>query len=362
MMEKRHYDLLKTVSEVHGTSGHEHHVAKTVVTLAKPHVDAIEFDNLGSVIAFQKGTQSNFTVMLSAHMDEVGFLINKIEDSGYIRFSPIGGWWGHVLLAQVMTITTRSGQSYVGVVGAQPPHGMSAEMRNRVLEIKDMYIDLGVTNKKMVDDLGIAVGDFITPQTEVRMMHDGKTVLGKAWDDRLGVAIVLETLTQLKSENHPATIAAAFTVQEEVGLRGAKTAAYRIKPDVAFAIDVTMSYDVPTAPKNPGKLGSGVALSLLDGSVIAHRGLFDYVEALAKKHNIRYVYDLMTAGGTDAGEIHKQYDGVVTMTLSIPCRYYHSHVSMIHYEDFLETVKLLKAIILDLTPEKLAEIRETKYR
>ncbi len=361
-MEKRHFNLLKTVSEVHGTSGHEHLVAKTVVELAKPVSDSIEFDNLGSVIAFQKGTLPNFTVMLSAHMDEVGFIINKIEESGYIRFSPIGGWWGHVLLAQVMSITTRSGKSFLGVIGAQPPHGMSVEMRNRVLDLKDMYIDLGVTNKKMVDDLGIAVGDFITPHTETRIMHDGKTLLGKAWDDRLGVAIVLETLTQLQSEQHPGNIAAAFTVQEEVGLRGAKTAAYRIKPDVAFAVDVTMSYDVPTAPKNPGKLGSGVALSLLDGSVIAHRGLFDYVEELAKKNNIRYVYDLMTAGGTDAGEIHKQYDGVVTMTISIPCRYYHSHVSMIHYDDFLETVKLLKAILLDLTPEKLAQIRETKYQ
>jgi endoglucanase len=361
-MDQGHFELLKAVSEVHGTSGHEHLVAKKVVELAKPFSDKIDFDNLGSVIAFQQGRLPNFTVMLSAHMDEVGFIINKIEDSGFIRFSPIGGWWGHVILAQVMAITTRSGKSLIGVVGAQPPHGMSSEMKNRVLDIKDMYVDLGVSNKKMVEDLGISVGDFMTPHNEVRVMHDEKTLLGKAWDDRLGVAIVLETLKQLQSESHPATIAAAFTVQEEVGLRGAKTAAYRIKPDVAFAIDVTMSYDVPTAPKNPGKLGSGVALSLLDGSVIAHRGLFDYVENLAKKNNIRYAYDLMTVGGTDAGEIHKQFDGVVTMTLSIPCRYYHSHVSMIHYDDFLETVKLLKAILLDLTPKKLAQIRETKYQ
>lgn len=361
-MEKEHLQLLKQLSEVDGTSGHEHRVAALVAQKLKGISDRTEMDNLGSLIAFKKGTESNFTLMLSAHMDEVGFLVTKVEDAGYLRFTPVGGWWGHVLLAQVMTITTRSGKSIIGVVGAQPPHGMSAEAKAKVLEIKDMYIDLGVKDKKMVEAMGISVGDFITPKTDFRVMADEKTLLGKAWDDRLGVAIALETLKQLQGQAHPATVAAAFTVQEEVGLRGAKTAAYKIHPDVAFALDVTLSYDLPTAPNHPGRLGSGVALSILDGSVIAHRGLFDYVEALAKKQGIKTVYDLMTVGSTDAGEIHKQHDGVVTMTLSIPCRYYHSHVSMIHYDDFLETVKLLKAIILDLTKEKLAAIKESKYR
>jgi endoglucanase len=362
MNEKERLEFLKRFSEVNGIPGHEKEVAKLAKQMVEGYADRVEFDNLGSFLAYKDGEKGQPTILFSGHMDEVGFLVHKIEDSGMLRIHPVGGWWGHVLLAQVMTITTRDGRKYTGVIGAQPPHGMSPEMRKQVLEIKDMYLDLGVSDKAMVEAMGIKIGDMITPYTDFRVLNDGKSLLGKAWDNRLGVAAGIEALRNLKDINHKATIVAAGTVQEEVGLRGAQTAAYHVKPDIAFAIDVTMSYDLPTSPKNDTKLGGGVALSIMDGSVIAHRGLFDFVEALCQKENIKYTYDIMTAGGTDSGAIHKQYDGVVTMTLSIPCRYYHSHVSIINYDDYVTTVNLLTKLATSIDANVLKDLKESKFR
>jgi len=362
MTKEERLNFLKEMSEVEGVSGRERDVAKLFKEYVGDAADRVEHDNLGSVICYQDGKKGEPTILLAGHIDEVGFLVHRVEDSGLIRFHPIGGWWGHVILAQTVRITTSEGKKLFGVVGAQPPHGMSAEQRNKVMEIKDMYIDLGVGSKADVEKLGVRVGDMITPYTPFRVLNDGKTLLGKAWDDRLGAAVAIEVLRNLKGVEHKATVVAAGTVQEEVGLRGAKTAAYHVKPDVAFAIDVTMSYDLPGAPNHPTKLGTGVALSIMDGSVIAHRGLFDFVEKIAKEKGIKYTFDLLTAGGTDSGEIHKQYDGVVAMTISIPCRYFHSHVSLIDYGDYVETVNLLTEVVKALDKKTLAAIKETKYQ
>ncbi|MFA5481280.1 MAG: M42 family metallopeptidase [Bacilli bacterium] len=354
--------FLQKMSEVEGVSGREKDATKLFKEYVGDAADRVEYDNLGSILCYQDGKQGEPVVLLSGHLDEVGFLVHRVEDSGLIRFHPIGGWWGHVILAQTVRITTSDGKKLFGVVGAQPPHGMTTEQRNKVMEIKDMYIDMGVSSKADVENLGIRVGDMITPYTPFRVLNDGKTLLGKAWDDRLGAAVAIEVLKNLKDVEHKATVVAAGTVQEEVGLRGARTAAYHVKPDIAFALDVTMSYDLPGAPNHPTKLGSGVALSIMDGSVIAHRGLFDFVEKVAKEKGIKYTFDLMTAGGTDSGEIHKQYDGVITMTLSIPCRYFHSHVSLINYDDYLEAVKLLTEVVKALDKKTLQALKESKYK
>ncbi len=362
MNEKERQKFLKTISETSGISGNEKDVAKFFESQVKDYADKIEYDNLGSVLAYAKGEEGQPTVLLTGHMDEVGFLVHRIEDSGLIRIHPVGGWWGHVILAEVVKVKTRDGKEYFGVTGAQPPHGMSPEQKNKVMEIKDMYVDMGVTDKKMIEALGIRVGDTVTPYTEYRVLNDGKTLLGKAWDDRIGAAIAIEVLQNLKGVPHKATVVAGGTVQEEVGLRGAKTASYKVHPDIAFALDVTMSYDLPGSPNNPTKLGSGVALSVMDGSVIAHRGLFDFVEKIAKEKGIRYTYDLLTAGGTDSGEMHKQYDGVITMTLSLPCRYFHSHVSLINEDDYLEAVKLMTEVVKAIDKNVLEDLKESKFR
>ena len=354
--------FLKDISEVNGISGNEKEVSKVFERYAAPYADHIDHDQLGCVFAYQKGEENQPTVMICGHMDEVGFLVSRIEDSGMLRLHPVGGWWNHVVLAEIMTVKTRDGREYKGVVGAQPPHGLPPEMRAKVMETKDLYLDLGVTDKKMVEDLGIRIGDTVTPYTEFRVLNDGKTLLGKAWDDRIGMAIGLEVLRNLKESGHKANYVAVGTVQEEVGLRGARTAAYHVHPDIAFATDVTMSYDLPGSPNSPSKLGSGVALSVMDGSVIAHRGLFDFVEKIAKEKGIKYTYDMLTAGGTDSGEIHKQFDGIINMTISLPCRYFHSHVSLIHIDDFRAAVDLMTEVVKAIDANVLQELKESKYK
>lgn len=355
-------DLLKRLSEVTGVSGDEHRVAKLVKGELDTVADRIEFDNLGSLIAFLDGEKGQPTVSFSAHMDEVGFLVGRIEKNGYIRLHPVGGWWGHVVLAHEWTVITRDGREYIGVTGAQPPHGMPAEARNKVMEIKDMYLDLGVKDKEAVEALGIRVGDPIVPLQTFRVLNDGESLLGKAWDDRVSVAVGIEVMKRLKKEGHKANVAFVASVQEEVGLRGAKTSTNLVKPDIAFAIDVTMSYDLPGSPDSPTKLGAGVALSVMDGSVIAHRGFFDFVEKVAKEKGIRYTYDLLTAGGTDSGEIHKSGNGVINMTVSLPCRYFHSHVSIVNRKDVDETINLLVEVVKALDKETLAQLKATKYQ
>lgn len=358
-MEK--LELLKALSEVQGISGDEKCVAKLIKNELSD-IASFEYDNLGSLISYLNKDSNLPRILITAHMDEVGFIVSSIMDNGMIRMSPIGGWWNHVVLAEVMTLKTRDGKTYIGVTGAQPPHGMSAEMRNKVLETKDLYLDLGLKDKKMALDLGIRLGDTITPTQEFRVLNDNKTLLGKAWDDRACCALSIEVMKRLKERKSKANLVFAATVQEEVGLRGAKTASYHVHPDIAFALDVTMSYDLPGADKNlDTKLGNGVALSVKDGSVIAHRGLFDYVEDIAKKHNIKYTYDFLSAGGTDSGEIHKQFDGIINMTISLPCRYFHSHVSLINIDDFDNAINLLVEVIDSITNDTLNSLKMSKF-
>lgn len=354
------WEWLKNLSDLPGIPGHERRVAAYIKKEVAPFVDHVDHDHLGSVIATKKGT-SDITIMLSAHMDEVGFLISGIEAGGMIRMQPVGGWWAHVLLAQVMTITTRSGKSIEGVIGAKPPHGMSAEARNRVLDLKDLFLDVGATSKEEVLALGIQIGDMVTPTMEARRLNGSKLLLGKAWDDRVSCAVQLEVMKRLQKETLVPHVVAAFTVQEENGLRGAKTASYRIQPDLALALDVTMSNDIPGVPKQDTALGKGVALSLMDATVIAHRGLFDDVEKVAQKEKIPYTYDMMVVGGTDAGEIHKQRDGVITMTLSLPCRYFHSHTSLVHEDDIEAMVSLIVAYLKQFQAEQLPALIASKF-
>lgn len=352
--------LLKEISEVNGVSGFEKEATRVVKKYFLDSCDEIQYDNLGSIVGKKVGNEKGPKILLTGHIDEVGFLVKSIDENGYIRVHPLGGWWAHVILAQKVMITTREGKKIFGVFGAEPPHGMGPEARNKVKDAKDLYIDLGVANKKEVEDLGIQVGDPICPLSEFRRMNNPKYLYGKAWDDRIAVAAIIETLDQLKGQAHPNVVYGAATVQEEVGLRGAKTVGQMVHPDVAIAIDVTMCYDLPTIQDGQAKLGTGVALSLYDHSVIAHSGLVKYMEKICKEENIPFTYDGLAAGGTDSGELHKVYDGVVNMTLSIPCRYFHSHSSIVHEDDLDATVKLLTSFIKKLTFADLEEIKKDK--
>lgn len=333
-------DMLADFTLTNGISGHERDVADVYKQWVEESVDRIEFDNLGSIIAVKDGAIGGPKIMLAGHIDEIGFLVKNIDDNGFIRMHPVGGWWAPVLPSQPVTIKTRDGLMYVGVIASRPPHGMSVAERNKPLEIKDLYIDLGVDSKEQVELLGIQIGDSITPKADFHVLANPNYLMSKAWDDRVGIAIIADVMRNLKDVKTDSTVFGVGTVQEEVGLRGAKTAAYMVDPDVAITLDVTVATDTPNED-NRIKMGVGATLEVMDASYIGHKGLLYLLEDLSDQLNIEYQLEVLSAGGTDSGEIHKTKDGVIALTVSIPARYIHSHLGIIHRKDYADTVTLL---------------------
>lgn len=333
-------DLLKNLSEADGIGGMEREVSRIVTTYGEQYSDEIRYDNLGSVILKASGQVDGPKIMLSSHMDEVGFMVRSITDDGYVNLLPVGGWWGHVMPAQEMTITTAEDKKIIGVIGSRAPHGLPEEIKEKVIKPMDLYLDLGIDSREAVESLGVSIGDMITPNVQFREMNDSNYLMGKAWDDRCCVGVGLEVLKNLKAIEHNSTIYFAATTQEEVGIRGARTAVHTIKPDIAIALDVTTATDTPFDNKGM-KLGGGVVLSVLDSLTIGNSGMVRMMEEIVKDLNLDVRFDFMTVGGTDACNIHKMLDGVVSMTLSLPTRYMHSPRLIIHKEDYIQTIKLV---------------------
>lgn len=336
--------MLKDITLAKGISGHEAGCSRVMKSYMEGHVDEIGYDNLGSIYGVQKGTTPSGEVApkvaIFGHMDEVGFYVKEIEDSGYIRVISAGGFWSHVLLDQEVILTTREGKEYYGIIGFVPAHGLAPEVAKTVKDMDEIYIDLGVCDKQEAEALGIRIGDMITLKVDFVEMANPNYLCSKAWDDRVGVAVATDVIRRLNKEDHVADVYAVGSTQEEVGLRGARTAAYTVSPDIGIAIDCTYAKDVPGA-KYGTNLASGVTLSFMDGSVIGNRELIYYMEDLCKEMGIDFVYDIFPRGGTDSGEIHRIKEGIVNMTISIPSRYIHAHRALIHRKDYADTVKLL---------------------
>lgn len=338
--------LIEDMTLVNGISGYEKEATRKMKSYIEDCTDEIIYDNLGSIVGIKKGSE-DIKVLLTGHIDEIGFVVKEIDDKGYIKVNPIGGWMGQNLPSSLVTISTRNGKEITGVFGSPSPHGKTLEERKKVVEPKDAFIDIGVSNKDEAILLGINKGDPITPKSEFTVMANPKYIMSKAFDDRIGACVVIDVFRNLKGQEIKANYYGAGTVQEEVGLRGAKTVGQMVQPDVAIAIDVTFSNDLP-GDRGDVKLGSGVALSVMDGSVIGHTGLLEELEQICKDHNIKYELDMITAGGTDSGEIHKVGSGVVNLTVSIPSRYMHSHHTIIHQDDYDATVTLLTEFVKKL--------------
>ncbi|WP_159722975.1 M42 family metallopeptidase [Enterococcus sp. CSURQ0835] len=351
-------DLLKRLSEADGISGNEREVSRIVKNFGADFSDAIFYDNLGSVILQANGAPAAPKIMLSSHLDEVGFMVRSITEEGYLNLLPVGGWWGHVMPAQELTVTTETGGKFVGVVGSRAPHGMSKTEKTKVMEPRELYLDLGVPSRSFVEALGIQVGDMITPNVRFRQLNDPNYLLGKAWDDRCCVGVGLEVLRNLKRSSHQATVYFAATVQEEVGIRGARTAVYTIKPDIAIALDVTTATDTPLDCEGMN-LGDGVTLSVLDSLTIGNSGLVQLMAEIVAELNLDVRYDFMTVGGTDACNIHKMLTGVVSMTISIPTRYMHSPRLLIHRKDYEQTIQLVTEFCRRVDWEQLNQLKST---
>jgi endoglucanase len=345
-------DFLKELVETHGAPGFEGGVAAVMERYLKG-VGPMSKDRLGSFICEKKGASSGPKVMLAGHLDEVGFMVKSVSKDGFVRFLPLGGWWGHVVLAQRLVIKTRKGD-VLGVVGSKPPHELREDDRKRVLEIKDMYIDVGATSdwdvKKKLD---IRPGDPILPISDFTLMANQNLMLAKAWDNRIGCALAAETARRLKGVAHPNTVYAVATVQEEVGLRGAQTSAFKVQPDVGIALDVGIAHDTP-GTEGDEKLGGGPLIVVYDATAIPNRGLLDLVMDTAKQQKITLQFESVERGGTDAGRIHLTGQGVPSLSMGVPARYIHSHVSIIDRRDYEATVKLLVALVKRLDAKTVA--------
>lgn len=347
---------LKELSEVAGVSGFESRIKKILINRLK-NVAEVSGDKIGSVIFKKQGAAAGPKIMVASHMDEIGFMVKTITKEGFIRFTPIGGWWEQVMLGQRVTVLTAKGD-ISGVIGSKPPHILTSEERNKVVQKKDMYIDIGAADEQEAKDWGVRPGDIIAPVSQFAVMANEKYLMGKAWDNRIGCSVMVDVLEVLNHEEHQNTVYGVGSVQEEVGLRGAKTSAGAISPDVAFAMDTCIAGGTPgvTDEQASAKLGKGVGICFYDARMLPHVKLREFVIRIAEEQHIPYQLHFTEGGGTDAGLIHIHQAGVPSLALSIPTRYIHSHNSIIHRDDYEAAVKLLVAVIKKLDTTQYEEL------
>jgi len=343
--------FLKELTEAHGIPGYESPVRQVVRKYMEP-LGEVSQDKIGSVICKKAGKAENPRVMIAGHMDEIGFMVKHITDEGFIKFLNLGGWFDQVLLGQRVIVKTQKGD-VVGVIGVKPPHLLSAEERAKVIIRKEMYIDIGATSKEEVENAGVRAGDPVIPRADFVELANGKSLLSKAWDDRVGVALVINVLENFQQVEHPNTIYGVSTVMEEVGLRGAATSVNAIDPDVAIVLEADIAGDVPgVKPEESSvKLGKGPSVILHDARMIPNIKLRNLVVDTARELDIPLQFSSLEAGATDGGNIHLHKTGVPTVVISVPARHIHSHSSIIHRDDYDNTLKLLNAVIKKLDSE-----------
>ncbi len=332
--------LLEELSNAHGLSGREDGIREIVKKHVESHVDEVRTDALGNLIATRRGGKP--VVMLAAHMDEIGLMVKYIDDKGFLRFVKIGGWFDQTLLNQRVIVHGDKGP-LVGVIGSKPPHVMKEEERKKPVKSEDMYIDIGAKNREEAEKLGVRPGSPVTSDQDFRALA-GDMVTGKALDDRAGVAMLVAALAQLNTTK--ATVHAVFTVQEEVGLKGAKTSAFGLNPDVALAIDVTIPGDHPGIEKKDSALetGKGPSITVIDAGgrgLITHRDVLRWLEETARTHNIPYQLDVADGGTTDATAISLTREGIPAGVISTPVRYIHSPVSVLNIKDLETSAQLI---------------------
>ncbi|RLC91125.1 MAG: M42 family peptidase [Chloroflexi bacterium] len=339
--------ILRELSEAFGVSGNEGDVRAIVLDAVRGHVDAVKVDALGNVLAFKRGTgRQRMRVMLAAHMDEVGLMVVGHDNDGFLRVKAVGGIDPRLLPGTILQVGS---ERIPGVIGVKPIHLLKKEEHEKVPKLEDLVVDIGAKNKDEARKLA-PLGTYATFATRFREL--GPTVSGKAFDDRAGCAVLVELL---RGERFRFDLHAAFTVQEEVGLRGARVAAYAIEPDCAFALEGTIADDIPKdkdiSPTT--ELGKGPAITVMDRSFIADRRLVRLLTSTAEELGIPYQIKQPGVGGTDAGVIHLTRKGVPSVTVAVPCRYIHSPVALLSLDDFNNTVRLMRQSLSRLTRRAL---------
>lgn len=341
-------ELLQRLSEAHGPPGYEDEVRRLIVAEAKRHADKIDTDSLGNVFAEIRGTQREPRIMVSAHMDEVGLVVTYVVDSGYLRFDAIGSVDPRILPGQLVALLAK--EPRLGVIGTKPPHILTPEDSGKQTDIRGLYIDIGLASREKAQEIGIDVGTTGTFDAPFRHMGTSSLVVGKALDNRAGCTAALMLMESLAKKPPSATVVFAFTVQEEVGFRGASVAANRIGPDVALVFETAVAADHPDIRLEDRILviGGGPAVRVLDSTMITQRPMLDFIRRTAENEEIPYQLQVNLRGGTDAGRIHISGQGVPTGVLSTPCRYIHTPSAMLSLEDLGNLMKLAEGVIRDV--------------
>ncbi|WP_243354375.1 M42 family metallopeptidase [Bacillus litorisediminis] len=347
------FKLLETLTSLNGPCGYEAAVSQFLKEYLIEKTDSVEVDPIGNVIARIKGNHEGPTTLLTAHIDEVGFIVKKIEPNGLLRFEKLGGHDDRILLAQEVIVMAKSGELN-GVIGTMSAHYVKFDDPSKVRKHAKLYIDIGATSKAEAEEMGVEIGTPITWKKQLKYAGSEKTgkVIGKALDDRAGCAVLLQALEELQDRNFAGELIFLFAVQEEVGLRGAKTASQNLYADVAIAVDTTAVSDTPEETMDQSlQIGAGVGIKVMDFSLITHYKVKDVLVETAKRENIPYQMEVFPGIGTDGGAVAFSQKGVPTGVLSVPSRYAHSPVELIDLKDLEATKDLLKQFVRSLHGE-----------
>ncbi len=346
-------ELLKELTEASGAPGFEDEIRAIVLRELKGLVDEVRVDRLGSIIAKKKAdcpthplkknrSHPLLKIMLAGHMDEIGFVVRHIDEKGFLRLNPLGGFDPKTLIAKRVIVRTQK-RDLVGVIGTKPIHILTDEEKAKLPKIEDLFVDLGLPSKEV--ERSVCIGDPVTLKQE--FLSFGDYVSCKSMDNRIAVWTILKCLQRLKNKKIHHDLYAVFTTQEEVGTRGAMTSAFEVDPDIGIAIDVTIACDIPEVKTSSHvtSLGDGVAIKVCDSSTICHPTLVRHFRELAAKKQIKYQMEILPRGGTDAASIQRSRSGVPVAVLSIPTRYVHTAVETVHQNDLKSTVELLVAFL-----------------
>ncbi len=341
-------ELMRELCLASGVSGGEDEVAEIIERELKDVADNIERDVMGNIIVTKKGSKKAPKIMLDAHMDEIGLMVKYIDDNGYILFSKIGGINDQMLMNQTVTIHSSVGEDVIGVIGSKPPHVTKPEERNKVVNYDSMFIDIGAKDKEDAEKM-VRVGDLMTFNS-LFAEYPNNMVMGKAIDNRAGCYVLIEVLKRVDAD---VTVYGVGTVQEEVGLKGAKTAAFKLNPDYALALDVTLSGDHPgiKPEEAPVVMGKGPALIISDASgrgILTQPAVRDLLIKAGEENDIDYQLEVSDGGTTDGTAIHLTREGIPTGVISVPTRYIHTPVSICSMDDIESTIELIVAAINSL--------------
>ncbi|AMC93461.1 glutamyl aminopeptidase [Erysipelothrix larvae] len=346
MLDKQQLEWFETCTQIDGVSGHERSVAHYLKNeYEKMGFDVIT-DQLGSIVCHKPSSKENAPkVMILGHMDEVGFLVKDITDTGVLKLHPVGGWFSQTLLAHRIRVTTRHGKVYQGAIGSIPPHMLTPEKRNKPMQIEDMIADVGAVSKEEIKAWGIQIGDMVVLEGSFTQLADGDRYLSKAFDNRYGCVMGLDLMRDLKDKDLPFDLYVGASVQEEVGLRGAQTITQLIQPDYAIVLDCSPANDAVDTT-SLGKLGAGILVRMIDGNFIANKDLIYELVDTCVKHDIKHQY-YVSAGGTDAGIVHKSNGGVPTVTCCIVARNIHTSSSIMDSNDYQSAKKAISLMLLE---------------